>query len=226
MLDRGQELRILEPRKIVRPAGHEIRAQAQQVAHHRAKPRGIHTRLALEHIELREMPLELLLHVGTHVAARGDGQDVEQAAHGGAAAPLALHLVVVQRLVVEEVETQEGAHPLVERLLEHQRRDARDRDLLLLGFFDHLAIPRERGGPRKPMRALVAGIRAHLATLSDCARDKYCRCSRATWSRSAAMSPLFWITSSATARRCSRVTCAASMRWASARVVPSRACRR
>ena len=73
------------------------------------------------------MPLELLLHVGAHVAARGDGEDVEQAAHGGAAAPLALHLVVVQRLVVEEIEAQEGAHPLVERLLEYQRSGFRHR---------------------------------------------------------------------------------------------------
>ena len=33
-------------------------------------------------------------------------------------------LVVVQRLVVEEVEAQEGAHPLVQRLLEDERRRA------------------------------------------------------------------------------------------------------
>ena len=88
--------------------------------------------LALEHVELREVALELLLHVGAHVAARGDGEDVEQAAHGGAAAPLALHLVVVQRLVVEEIEAQEGAHALVERLLEYRAAPAPATRLVLL----------------------------------------------------------------------------------------------
>src|SRR5688572_32418712 len=88
MADRGQELGVLEAAEIVRAAGHEVCAQAQQVAHDGPQPRGVHAGLALEHVELREMALELLLHVGAHVAARGDGEDVEQAAHGGAAAPL------------------------------------------------------------------------------------------------------------------------------------------
>ena len=140
MLDRREELRILEPGKIVRPAGDQIRAQAQQVAHHGPQPRRVDPGLALEHIELREVPLEFLLHVGAHVAARGDGEDVEQAAHRGAAAPLALHLVVIQRLAVEEIEAQERAHALVERLLEYQRRGcAATGSYGLLGLLGHRA---------------------------------------------------------------------------------------
>ena len=81
---------------------------------------------------------------GQIVVTLGNREDVEQAAHGGAAAPLALHLVVVQRLAVEEVEAQECAHALVERLLEYQRRRLRRRLVLLMGLFGHRAILRDR----------------------------------------------------------------------------------
>src|SRR5688572_3833206 len=227
MADRGQELGVLEAAEIVRAAGHEVCAQAQQVRHDGAQARRIHAGLALEHVELREVPLELLLHVGAYVAARGDGQDVEQAAHGGAAAPLALHFVVVQRLVIEKIEAQEGAHALIERLLEYQRCGFRHRLWLLLGLFCHRAILRERGAFRKPICPVARVFVVH-EVLSDCARAafEYCRWSVSTCVRSAATSSLFSITSSATARRCSRVTCAASMRCACSRVLPSRACSR
>src|SRR2546426_4753063 len=42
--------------------------------------------------------------------------------HRGAASPRAARLVVVERLVVEEVQAQKRAHPLIQRLLEHERR--------------------------------------------------------------------------------------------------------
>ncbi|MEJ0098639.1 MAG: hypothetical protein WDO12_02370 [Pseudomonadota bacterium] len=81
--------------------------------------------VVLEALELGEVLLDFLQHFTAHVGARGDGEDVDQAAHGGTAAPLAGLLVVVKRLVIEVIEAQEGAHPLVERLLEDEWRAAR-----------------------------------------------------------------------------------------------------
>ena len=80
------------------------------------------------------MALDLLQRLGAHVAARRDREDVDQAGDRRAAAPLRGLLVVVQRLVVEVVEAQERAHPLVERLLEDQRRARRDGSFCDLGF--------------------------------------------------------------------------------------------
>ena len=118
-----------------------------------------------------------------HVAAGRDREDVEQARHGGAAAPRARHLVVVERLAVQEVEPQEGAHPLVQRLLEHERVGSRTRggwpDGCGLG---HRAIVLERVAAvnhraldrRRCCRAQVSA--------RGCARVEIRACSAATWS--------------------------------------------
>jgi hypothetical protein len=172
MLDGREEFGVLEAGEIVRAARHEIGAQPQQVGHHGAQACAIDTGLALENVELREVPLELLLHVGAYVTPCRDGEDVEQAAHRRAAAPLALHLVVVQRLVVEEIEAQERAHPLVERLLEDERGGFHHRHCLNLGFLGHRGILRDPGVPRKPRIFQRRIIHGHVAVLAYCFSDK------------------------------------------------------
>ncbi len=62
-----------------------------------------------EVVECRQLALELLQDIRTHVAACRKSQDVDQACHRRPATPGAGALVVVQGLVVEEVEPQEGA---------------------------------------------------------------------------------------------------------------------
>ena len=79
----------------------------------------VDARMVLVFVELGEVALELLEHIAAHIAAGGDGQHVQEARHGRAAPPAAGLVVVVQRLAVEEIEPQEGAQPLVQRLLEH-----------------------------------------------------------------------------------------------------------
>ena len=109
-----------------------------------------------------QVALDFLQHLGAHVAARGDGQDVDEAGHGRAAAPLAGLLVVVQRLVVEVVQAQEGAHALVEWLLENERRAAAGggRELLCRrGFLDHHGIVHNSAGRRKCSAATCRRIR-------------------------------------------------------------------
>ncbi len=66
------------------------------------------------------MAFDLFEHIRASVAPGGDGEDVDQARHRGPAAPLAGHLVVMQGLVIEKIQAQKGAHPLVQRLLENQ----------------------------------------------------------------------------------------------------------
>ena len=122
MLDGREELRVAQWLHEGAARSGQRRAQPRQVVDERAQAAAIHPGLVLELRQLRQMPFDFLQHLGAHVAAGGDGQDVDEAADCRATAPLAGLLVVVQRLVVEEVQAQEGAHPLVERLFEYQRR--------------------------------------------------------------------------------------------------------
>ena len=117
--DRTEELRVLQRQKITGPGRNELTAQAQQVGDHGAQSRCVNARLRLEFVEHADLPLELLQCVGPRVCARRDRDDIEQAGDRRPTAPVARGLAVEQRLVVEEVDTQEGAHPLGERLLEH-----------------------------------------------------------------------------------------------------------
>ncbi len=71
--------------------------------------------IAAEHIGVA---LELLEHVGAHVAAAEDRQDLEQARDRGARAEVGRLVGVEQRLLVQEFDPQERPHPLAERLLE------------------------------------------------------------------------------------------------------------
>ena len=66
--------------------------------------------------------LELLADVGADVAAPQDRQDLEQRRHRGARAELGRLVDVEQRLLVEELDAQERAHALRERLLELDQR--------------------------------------------------------------------------------------------------------
>ena len=106
----------------------QVGAQAHEVRHQRLAA-AVRRRRASHwnSFSVRELPLELLEHIRAHIAAGRDRQDVDQARHGRAAAPGARHLVVVERLVVEEIQAQEGAHPLVQRLLEDQHFAGRPR---------------------------------------------------------------------------------------------------
>jgi hypothetical protein len=122
MLDGREELRIAQRLQVRRARRRQRRAQPREVVDERAQAAAVDAGLVLELGQLQQVPLDFLQHLGPHIAARGDGQDVDQAAHGRAAAPLARFLVVVERLVVEVVKAQEGAHAFVERLLEDERR--------------------------------------------------------------------------------------------------------
>ena len=64
-----------------------------------------------------DLALELLEHLAARVAARGDCKNFQQRPDRRARRPRVLALFVEQRLLVEEVQAQEGPHPLVERLL-------------------------------------------------------------------------------------------------------------
>ena len=80
--------------------------------------RRVDARAMLELVQQSQMALELLEHVAAHIAAGQDRQDVEQTADRGASPPGTVLLAVIDRLRVQEVQAQEGAHALVERLLE------------------------------------------------------------------------------------------------------------
>src|SRR5579859_5523774 len=62
------------------------------------------------------------LSTSLRIAARGDGEDLEQAGDGGARTPGTVRLAVKRGLGVEKFDAQEGAHALVERLLVNDGR--------------------------------------------------------------------------------------------------------
>ena len=118
-LDGVQEFRIADGLQEGRTRVHQIGAQAAEVGDDGLQPRGIHSRPRLELVQVGEVALQFLERIRAHVAARRDGQDVEQAGHGRPGAGRGRDLALIQGLVVQEIQAHEGAHPLVERLLKH-----------------------------------------------------------------------------------------------------------
>ena len=111
---------IEAPRRIGGKIAQLIGAQAHEVRHERLQALGVHPGLGLVVSQDGELALELLQHIRSHITAGGDRENVDEAAHGCPAAPLAAHLVVIERLVVQEIQPQKSTHPLVQRLLENE----------------------------------------------------------------------------------------------------------
>src|SRR6185312_6258896 len=89
VLDGIEEIRVLERLQVCDARVQQLRAQAGEVRDQGLQTVRVDARLRLELRKLGELPLELLERLRTHVAARGDRQDIDQARHGGARAPLA-----------------------------------------------------------------------------------------------------------------------------------------
>ena len=66
------------------PLGIELGAQRVEVLDEPFEPGGVDTACEAVLPEKLRVPIELLEHVGAHVAAADDRQDLEQAADGGA----------------------------------------------------------------------------------------------------------------------------------------------
>jgi hypothetical protein len=98
----------------------------------RARLRGVYSRVIPVLSELGAMALKILEHVAPHIPARGDGEHVEQAVHCRAAPPAARLVVLVQRLAVQEIQSQEGTQPFVKRLLVDDRFRAGSGSVVLL----------------------------------------------------------------------------------------------
>ena len=185
----------------------------------------------VERRELRHLPLEFLQHLAAHVAALGDGEDLEQRGDRRARRPRVGLGVVVHRLLVQEIEAQEVAHPLVERLLVDDHAGSRTPPRALrprshsCRYSASRALERHnRGWGHSPFPALAAGARTGACSMlfARPAGD-IAACSSATCSRRSSTRPVLRTTSSASASRCARVACAFSDAWACSRVTPSRA---
>ncbi len=109
------------------PDGAELLAQAVHLREQHAQARRVDPGAGAEGRELRHLPLEILEHLAAEVAARRDRQDLEQRIDRGARRPRIGARVVMHGLVIQEVEAQEIAHPLVERHLVDDRAPGRVR---------------------------------------------------------------------------------------------------
>ena len=117
MLDRTQELAILERLQELRSDSVDLVAACDQVAQDRPEPTGIHFRLALVFLQDADLLVQFLVNFAPDVAAGQDRHDVQQRSDRPPRRPDGIVLVVVQELLVQEFETHECPHALVERLL-------------------------------------------------------------------------------------------------------------
>src|SRR5262245_21758761 len=112
MPDGVQKLTLFQWVDDVRTRVGEARAQRVAILDEPREPARIDARLALVAPEHAGVTLELLDHVGAHVASAQDRDDLEQARDRGARAEVARIFGVKKRLLVEELDPQEGPHPL------------------------------------------------------------------------------------------------------------------
>jgi hypothetical protein len=158
VLDRREEFRIAQRLQPAGARGREVAAQAAEVREQRRQSRRVDPRAVLVFAQQREVPLQFLQYVAAQVAAQRDREDVEQARDRGATAPLTGLLVVEEGLRIQEIEAQERAHALVQRLFEHGCVAA-------VGAFlgaGHQPIVLDVVVARKPARAgagLLSGLR-------------------------------------------------------------------
>ena len=117
MLDRVQELGVAQLLHEQRADGAQFLAHAVQLGEQHLEPPGVDARPRAERRQLVHLPLEFLQHLAADVAALRDRQDLEQGGDGRPRRPRVGQGVVVHGLLVQEIEAQEVAHPLVERLL-------------------------------------------------------------------------------------------------------------
>ncbi len=118
-LDGVEEFGVADGLQEGRAGVQQLAAQAPEIGDDGLQARGIHARPRLELVQMGEVALQFLERIRTHVAAGGDGEDVQKAGHGRPGAGGGRDLALVQRLVVQKVQSHEGAHPLIERLLVH-----------------------------------------------------------------------------------------------------------
>ncbi len=121
MLDGSQELAVADRLHELRPDGEQALPEVLQVVQHALQPRLVDPGNVLVAVIDADLALQLLQHVTADVATAEDRDDVEHARDGAATAPFGVLLHVEAQLLVEELEAQEGAHPLAQRLLVEPR---------------------------------------------------------------------------------------------------------
>ena len=114
MLDRVQELALLERIQELGADRRHLATAVNEVANQVVQAPRIDPRLALESLQLADLVIELLLYFAAYVAAGQNGEDLEQGRNRGTRRPGGVVLAVVEHLLVKELEPQKSTHTLAE----------------------------------------------------------------------------------------------------------------
>lgn len=117
MLDRSQELAIFQRLQEVGAGLIQFIPAFEQVPHQRIQAPGIHGWLAHEAPEVPDLVIEFLVHFAAYIASGKNGHDFQKTGYGSSGRPVGIALAVVQQLLVQELESQERSHTLIQGLL-------------------------------------------------------------------------------------------------------------
>ena len=117
VFDRIQKLAFLDRLQKTGADFSDLIAAGNEIMYQGAQSAAVDARPALKALQGAKLMVEFLQDLTSHVATGENCQNLEKRGNGGSRRPICLFLDVVEHLLVEELETQERAHTLRQRLL-------------------------------------------------------------------------------------------------------------